>query len=46
MAFQLAKRGFDVLPLAGGLEGWIALDLPLEHRDVEPSADSVRDAPA
>ena len=36
MAFQLAKRGFEVLPLAGGLDRWMALDLPLEHRDIEP----------
>jgi hypothetical protein len=35
VAFQLTKRGFDVLPLAGGLERWIALDLPLERRDPE-----------
>ena len=36
MAFQLAKRGFDVQPLAGGLERWMELELPVEGRELEP----------
>ena len=35
MAFQLAKRGFDVQPLAGGLERWMKLELPVERRKLE-----------
>ena len=35
MAFQLAKRGFDVQPLAGGLERWMELELPIERREFE-----------
>jgi rhodanese-related sulfurtransferase len=45
VAFQLAKRGFDVQPLAGGLEGWMARELPLEHREFElgPKASRTSD---
>lgn len=36
MALKLKQRGFDVAPLAGGLEQWLALELPIEDRPVEP----------
>ena len=35
MAFKLKQAGFDVAPLAGGLEQWLALELPLESRPLE-----------
>lgn len=35
MAFKLSQAGFDVAPLAGGLDQWLALDLPLEERPLE-----------
>jgi rhodanese-related sulfurtransferase len=35
VAFKLSQAGFDVAPLAGGLEGWVALGLPLEERPPE-----------
>jgi len=36
VALKLKQAGFDVAPLAGGLEEWMALDLPLENRPFEP----------
>jgi hypothetical protein len=33
---MLKKAGFDVAPLAGGLDQWLSLDLPLENRPFEP----------
>jgi hypothetical protein len=36
VALQLKRKGFDVAPLAGGLDRWLALDLPVEHRPFEP----------
>ncbi|MEH6569622.1 MAG: VTT domain-containing protein [Halioglobus sp.] len=35
VAFKLKQAGFDVAPLAGGLDEWIALELPLEERQKE-----------
>ncbi len=35
MALKLKQAGFDVAPLAGGLEQWLALELPLETRPLE-----------
>jgi rhodanese-related sulfurtransferase len=35
VAFKLKQAGFDVAPLAGGLEEWLALELPLERRPLE-----------
>jgi len=35
VAFRLKKAGFNVAPLAGGLERWRALELPLEGRPLE-----------
>jgi membrane protein DedA with SNARE-associated domain/rhodanese-related sulfurtransferase len=35
VAFKLKQAGFDVTPLAGGLDKWIALELPLEERETE-----------
>ena len=43
MAFQLAKRGFDVQPLAGGLERWIELELPIERRELESRVAAMDD---
>jgi rhodanese-related sulfurtransferase len=36
VALKLEQAGFDVAPLAGGLDEWIALDLPVEVRPFEP----------
>jgi len=36
VAFKLEQAGFDVAPLAGGLDQWVALELPLEERRPEP----------
>jgi rhodanese-related sulfurtransferase len=35
VALKLKQAGFDVAPLAGGLDRWMALDLPLESRPLE-----------
>jgi len=35
VAFKLEQAGFNVAPLAGGLEQWIALAFPLENRPIE-----------
>ena len=37
MAFKLTQSGFDVAPLAGGLDRWVELELPLEARPIELS---------
>jgi 3-mercaptopyruvate sulfurtransferase SseA len=35
VALQMKKLGFvRVHPLLGGLQGWLALDLPVESREV------------
>jgi len=36
VALKLKQAGFDVAPLAGGLDEWLALDLPVEDRPIEP----------
>ena len=36
MALKLKQRGFNVAPLAGGLDRWLALELPVEDRPEEP----------
>jgi rhodanese-related sulfurtransferase len=36
VAFKLKQAGFNVAPLAGGLDAWAALELPLEERPAEP----------
>jgi len=36
VALKLKRAGFDVAPLAGGLDEWVELDLPLENRPFEP----------
>jgi len=35
VALKLKQRGFDVAPLAGGLERWLTLELPVENRPFE-----------
>ena len=35
MAFKLHQAGFDVAPLAGGLDRWRTLGFPLEERPPE-----------
>ena len=35
VALKLEQASFDVAPLAGGLDRWLALDLPVEARPLE-----------
>jgi rhodanese-related sulfurtransferase len=35
VALKLKQRGFDVAPLAGGLDEWLKLELPVESRPIE-----------